>query len=522
MFDRSILGLDIGSHSVKIALLRSGLRDASFEGFDELLLPRGAASEEIEATIQLWAQQRGFPLEYVVTALPADRITQRHLRFPFSGAKRVNQAIEFEIAEDLPVPLDEMIIASEQVLSRPEQTDALVLVAPHTEVRMLLDSMQRMEFEPQIIEAGGAALANLSGYLGLADVSRIILDIGHCKTNVVLLVDGKPVILRRIGLAGEQLTEAIAADHHLSFEQAESYKHTHGLFETGGNKPVSQRVRFLLEQLISETQRSIQAVIGDPLDAIAPTEMLLVGGTSRAKGLASYFEEHASIRCRVLTAEDANRSDAPLSEAGPALYAQAAALALRGSNTERVTQVDFRQDELAYTPDISGMRGQLQLCVALFALFLALWTGSAIARKMANGQRVEQLRADVASIYQQTFPDAPPVDDPLPVMETKARDMNELANHLGVMNLGLSVLDVLREISNRTPEELDISIDDLRIERRNIVARGRSNDFVSADQFKAELAKFPAFKQVLITDVKTDTRRGGKTFVLNIRLEDDS
>ena len=33
--------------------------------------------------------------------------------------------------------------------------------------------------------------------------------------------------------------------------------------------------------------------------------------------------------------------------------------------------------------------------------------------------------------------------------------------------------------------------------------------------------KFGGFGNVQITDVKTDTRRGGKTFVLNIRLEDD-
>ncbi len=43
MFDRTITGLDIGSYSAKVALLRAGLRDAKFLGFDELLLPREAA-----------------------------------------------------------------------------------------------------------------------------------------------------------------------------------------------------------------------------------------------------------------------------------------------------------------------------------------------------------------------------------------------------------------------------------------------------------------------------------------------
>jgi general secretion pathway protein L len=266
----------------------------------------------------------------------------------------------------------------------------------------------------------------------------------------------------------------------------------------------------------------VQSVIGDPLDAIAPTEILLVGGTSRAKGLPEYIEETAGLPCHVLTVRDGEKPMASLSEAGAGLYGQAAALALRGASTERVTRTDFRQADLSYTPDLSGMSRQLQFCLALFGLFLALWIGSGVARNVANGRSVRQLRADMQSIFSQTFPDAPAVADPLAALETRTREMRELANHLGVTDSGLSVLDVLREISARTPDDLDVSLDDLRIERRSIVARGHSNDFVSADRLKAELAKFSGFRQVLITDVKSDSRRGGKTFMLNIRLEDES
>ncbi len=522
MFERTILGLDIGTYSVKAAVLSAGLRNVEFKAFDELLLPRDASSEEAEATIQLWVQQRGLSCDNLVVALSADSITQRHMRFPFSGSKKVDQAIEFEIQEDLPVPIDEMIIANEQILSRPDQTDALVLVAPHSEVQMFIESMHRMEFEPQLIEAEGAVLANLSGYLDLGEVSRVLLDIGHSKSNLCLLVDGKPIILRRIPLGGKHFTEAIAQDRNLSFERAEEYKHANGLFEAGGTKPVSQPLRFLLEQLVREAQRSIQAVIGDPLDPIAPTEILLVGGSSRAKGLAAYIEDHADLPCRVISAADGTTSDAPLSEAGAALYAQSAALALRGASTERVTRIDFRQNDLAYTPDLSGMSRQLQLCVALFGVFLVLWIGSGVARNIANTRKVSQLRADIASIHGQVFPGESVEGEVLPQMETRVREMKELANHLGVTDNGLSILDILREISARTPAELDVTLDDLRIERRSVIARGRSNDFVSADKLKAELAKFPGFTQVLVTDVKTDKRRGGKTFMLNIRMEDGS
>ena len=80
------------------------------------------------------------------------------------------------------------------------------------------------------------------------------------------------------------------------------------------------------------------------------------------------------------------------------------------------------------------------------------------------------------------------------------------------------MLEILHQISSRTPQELDISFDELSVERQSIVARGHSADFVSADQLKAELSKFEGFQRVLVTDVKTDARRGGKTFTVSIRL----
>ena len=46
--------------------------------------------------------------------------------------------------------------------------------------------LRRMELEPRVVESEGASLANLSSFLGLDDVSRLILDVGHSKTNLCL------------------------------------------------------------------------------------------------------------------------------------------------------------------------------------------------------------------------------------------------------------------------------------------------------------------------------------------------
>jgi type IV pilus assembly protein PilM len=518
MLERSVLGLDIGSWSVKVAELSAGLRGATFTRFAELELPRNAPSEEIEATIQLWVQSRNLAPETLVTALSTERLTQRHLRFPFAGPKRVASALAFEIDEELPLPLSDVVLAHEQVLTRPDQTDVLVAIATRTEVEQHLASMRRMELEPRVVECEGASLANLSAFLRLDDVSRVILDVGHAKTNVCLLVDGKPIALRRVPIAGKALSDALARDLRLSPDAAEQYKHERGVFEHGSAKPVSPGVRDVLERLAREVQRSVQSVVGDPLDPVSPTEILLVGGSARLDGLAKFFEERTGLPAHVLEVPLGIEAGERFAEAGPALFAQAAALALRGSSTERVTQSDFRQDALAYSPDLSGLRSQLRFTVGLFALFLVLWVASAGLRAWLEGRRVSASEQQLGEIYRQVFPDAPATDRPLEAFEQRAAETRDLAAHLGVTGSGLSVLEILRQISALTSESLDISFDELSIERKSVVARGHSADFVSADQLKAELSKFEGFKRVLVTDVKTDARRGGKTFTVSIRL----
>jgi len=518
MFERSVLGLDIGSWSVKIAELSAGLRTAKFVSFAELELPRGVPSEEIEATIKLWIQGRYLSPETLITALSTERLTQRHLRFPFAGAKRIAAALAFEIDEELPVPLASVVLAHEQVLTRPDQTDVLVAIATREDIKAHLASLRRMELEPRIVESEAASLANLSAVLGLDDVSRLILDIGHSKTNLCLLVGGKPIALRRIPIAGRQISEALARDLKLSVDAAEQKKHEQGVFEHGSSKPVSPSVRELLERLVREVQRTVQSVVGDPLDPVSPTEILLAGGSARLRGLAEFFAERTGLPARVLEVRRTSDGADRFADAGPALFAQAAALALRGSSSERITHSDFRQGELAYSPDLSGLRPQLRFTVGLFALFLAVWVASAALGAWFEARRLADTNAAIASIYAQVFPDAQPSDAPLAAMQTRAAETRELAAHLGVTGKGLSVLEILRQISTLTSESLDVSLDELTIERQSIVARGHSADFVSADQLKAELSKFDGFQRVLVTDVKTDPRRGGKTFTVSMRL----
>jgi Tfp pilus assembly PilM family ATPase len=132
MFARSVLGLDIGSYALKAAELRAGLRGVEFTRFEMTRLPTDPS--EREETLRIFIQDRALPLEFVVAALPADRCTQRHLRFPFDDPKKIARALPFEVEEELPVPLTDLVLTHEPGLVRPEQTEVLAILAQKSTV----------------------------------------------------------------------------------------------------------------------------------------------------------------------------------------------------------------------------------------------------------------------------------------------------------------------------------------------------------------------------------------------------
>jgi type IV pilus assembly protein PilM len=515
MFARSVLGLDIGSYALKAAELRAGLRGVEFTRFEMTRLPTDPS--EREETLRIFIQDRALPLEFVVAALPADRCTQRHLRFPFDDPKKIARALPFEVEEELPVPLTDLVLTHEPGLVRPEQTEVLAILAQKSTVAAQLAELRSAGMEPRILEMEGAVLANLARFLELDDQSRLFLDVGHRKTTLCLLVEGRPALLRSIPVAGRQLTVALAEKLGLGPEAAEQQKHELGVFEADSTTPVCSAVAEQLDRLVREVARTVQS---SAVQRLAPVEIVLVGGSAALPRLDAFFEEKTQLPCRPLRVEPGDGGRSLLTASGPEAFAHAAALALRGALRGRTSQLDFRQGELRYVPDLTQLRRGLRPTVALLLLTIVLWVGQLFVGLQKLEGQANTLRADLSTVYASAFPNEPETNDPLRAIEMRVRETRELANHLGVTGNNLSPLEILREISERIPIELDVGLTELQIERYSVQARGYAPSFEAVDQIRAELSKVEDFENVRLSDVVSDQKRGGKNFSLSIRLED--
>src|SRR5271157_2742439 len=243
---RRILGLDLGSHTIKAVELRQTLRGIEVGQLRALTVHEAAAddteSPPLPQQLQRFAALYRLPAEYVVAALPGDRVTTRRLVLPFRERRRLAQAIPFELEGQMPFALEDVVVDWDVIRSDGSRTEVIVL-------------------------------ANLTALFPQPG-TKLYVDIGHRKTTLTLCAEGKSLAMRTVPIAGRALTQAMAHERGLVWNEAEGVKCDEGVQS-------SAAAHFVIDRLGREIVRNLGGfesyLVGQaPLD-----QLTLLGGSAR-------------------------------------------------------------------------------------------------------------------------------------------------------------------------------------------------------------------------------------------------
>ena len=513
---KNVVGLDLGSHSIKAVELHQNLRE--LEPIQFRSEPWKLADVPESDRLGHFIRSHALPAHQIVCAVSGQDLSTRNLSFPFSEKRRLDRAVPFEVEDTIPFDIDDLVIDWEWLSQDGAQSDVTVAMAPREAIRGILERFDEAQLQPRIIEADGLVLSNLAAAFGL-DGTHLLVDIGHRTTQLTLLVDGRPALSRSVPGAGEALSQAIARDRGCSFDEAERFKCEQGLLGEGPEHAVSGAIA-VLDQISREIIRTLQNPKALSADPLRHPKITLLGGTSRLHKLDDYLSERTGYEARRLSLPPGSEDAALVAGGDPALYGKAMALALR--NTSRAqTGIDFRQDEFRYRHDFrrfmgADLRAPLALSILVLILFIGQ-IGNEIATKARQG---EEVRGQVARLYQEAFPKEPLPSNPLAALRQHITETRERAEFLGAYGKLQSALDLLREISQRIPADLEVDFDELNIDRRVIRIKVHAPNFEAVDRITNALSGEEAFRDTRVAgDIQNDKRRGGVTFSLNIALD---
>lgn len=518
IFERSVLGLDVGSHTLKAVELRISPR--SLEPGQYRVHPRVDAATPLAEHLQRFVAMHKLPIGHVAVALPGRQLSTRRLEFPFSDPRRLAQAIPFEIEAETPFRLDDIIVDWNLLRAEKNQGVVSASLAKRSQVAELLARLQEGGCDPHVIEAEGLVLANLAPVFRL-EGTHLLVDIGHEKTTFCALHEGRPVLAHSIAVAGRAMTEAIAHETGLPFDAAEQRKCEGGVLGRGGS-PGSPGVAEIVDRIAREAVRTLEAA--EARHGAGPVfrdaKLTLMGGSARL----DHIDEVLAKRTGLPTHRLRMPADAPHAKlvegTDPILFAPAIALALRLSG-EPSTRMNFRQGELAFRQDLAAFLGrELRPTVILAAVLAGLLLVSTVTTLVLQGRRESRHRAAMGALYATAFPDKQPVPgEPATALGSELRSARERADFLGLYSNDRSALQLLAELSRTIPKDLEVRINEVSIDRTQIRLDVAAGGYEAADRLTSVLAQNAAFRGAKVAgSVKTDSKTGGVSFDVSIPL----
>ena len=343
--EKSILGIDIGSSSLKVVQLRKEKGQAVLETYGELALgPYGGEAvgqatnlspEQITETLKDLIREAKVTTASCGVSIPFARSLLSLMELPYRKNQQEQKTIiELEARKYIPAPITEVqldwfLVPNKELSEKEKEGEKekveVLIVAVHNDELSLLQNV-----------VAGAGLSSSFYEIEIFSTIRavvdepikpvMVLDIGAASTKMYIVEHGVPAFSHSISVGSQDITRAISVSSGVSISRAEVVKKEEGMAENAA----SGNLDVVFSRIFAEARRVIVQYETSHKKSIA--SIVLTGGGGVTKSLGAYAKDIFSIDVRV--ADPFAKTEAPafmrsvLEEIGPE-FAVAVGLALR-------------------------------------------------------------------------------------------------------------------------------------------------------------------------------------------------
>lgn len=296
-------GLDLSDLSVKSVWLERSGNTESVLSYGSVPLPLGSIvdgeiiQEEIvvEAIKKLLETTQPKPLRTtkVICSLPETKAFLRVISLPEMKEEEIKEAIKWEIEANIPLTLDQVYYDYQALEQRLVQEKGKISVLVVAVARSMTDQITSV-LEKAGLEVVGLETESIAQARSLLidkeeQKTRLIVDIGDRRTSFLVAIGHIPCFTSSIPLSSQMISDAIAKEMKVPFEEAETMKIKYGLGSLAMKSPLFKAAQPILENLAVEIERSVNFYLGNLSYSNVIDSIVLCGGGSNMKGLLPYF-----------------------------------------------------------------------------------------------------------------------------------------------------------------------------------------------------------------------------------------
>ncbi len=302
-----IVGIDIGSHSIKAVLLNQGNDGYILEAFVVEPMPRGAVIDreiqDIEAVGNIIAKVRKqitSSISHAAAAVSGQTVITKviYMDIALSEDELASQ-IEIEADTLIPYPLDEVSLDFETLEvneSDPSKINVLLSAARTESVEARVSALEAGGFEAKVIDVESYAISRSHDIClsQLPDdaVDKVVamVDIGATMTLFSVTEAGNHIYSRDQIFGGEQYTRSIVSYYNKTFEEAESAKVTQDLPPNYTFEVLAPFHTILVQQIRRAVQMFLTSSGKDKIDYL-----LISGGSGLVEGIQELLAEELGL-----------------------------------------------------------------------------------------------------------------------------------------------------------------------------------------------------------------------------------
>jgi len=311
--------VDISDQSIKYGELVAtayGLRLGRHgkEKLPEGVVVSGKIEKENELVKILKKIKEKENLYYIRVSLPEEQMYLFTISLPKTKEDNLRDMILLQIEEYIPLKAPDSVFDYD-IISEDSQTVFVEVVAiAKVTIESYISAFNKAGLYPTSFEIEAQAIAR--AVIPSSDAGPVmIVDFGDARTGVSISKNGRVFLTTTLSIGGTDLTNMIAKNFSLSFDEAEKMKHEYGLTEVSKAQNIFPAILNGISVLRDELNKQCtywETHNSNNAKHEHINHIILCGGDANLAGLSDYLElsmkikvENANVWVNILNTEEA-------------------------------------------------------------------------------------------------------------------------------------------------------------------------------------------------------------------------
>jgi len=296
LFNRPLVGIDLGYHTIKILQFKNKHLDlAAFGSYvlpEEAIVEPNKRDEYVISALGILVDQLHLKQKEVAICLPSKYVTMKKIELPLLKESELLSALFTEAEQYIPYDLQEVNL-SYQILDKGEESEkmqVLIAAAKKDVIEKHVNILKEAGLIPYVMDVENFALANAYEICyGKTDTPIAVVDLGASRIKILVLIENIPVFSREVSTGGVYLTRQIQIRLNLSFNEAEKAK-----IEGSSDETVEGIIRDIFISVINEWVNEIKTALDffENNSGTKINKIFICGGSSRIKGLSEVLAKY--------------------------------------------------------------------------------------------------------------------------------------------------------------------------------------------------------------------------------------